>query len=55
MMRCPNCWRDDDVAAARYRWQDMLLLPLLMWPFRCASCNLRFYLPFWAGSRPRKS
>jgi hypothetical protein len=45
--RCPHCWRIEDVAPARLKWWDILLLPLLLWPFRCGCCNLRFYVWFW--------
>lgn len=31
----------------RLRWYDLILLPLLLRPFRCTHCEKRFYWFWW--------
>jgi hypothetical protein len=50
LMICRYC-RSDEVVRSRMRLRDVILLPLLLLPFRCLSCHRRFYRPIW--SRPR--
>lgn len=54
-MRCPNCWRDEDIGSAPFRLWDLLFLPMMLWPFKCYSCDQRFHRFLWAVIRyPRR-
>ena len=44
---CRNCSRPDDIVPVRPRIWELVLLPLLIRPFRCDCCGARAYGMLW--------
>src|SRR6266403_2768644 len=55
MLRCPRC-RGGRVRRSRYQLTDIPWVVLLLAPYRCRECGLRFHQFFWkaAASFPRE-
>jgi hypothetical protein len=51
-MRCKICGSYLN-NRSRFRAADLLLLGLLLRPFRCLSCKHRFYRPIWSQTSIR--
>jgi hypothetical protein len=42
-LRCPGCFANEELHRSHLRWWDIPLRLLGMRPYRCLSCNRRFY------------
>jgi hypothetical protein len=49
MLECPRC-ASNEIRRSQFQSADLLLVPILLAPFRCCDCGTRFYEFFWKAA-----